>query len=356
MLELDASNRREFVVKAEGRSEGMQVVASFRSPQGHACRQVATLDKRGEASFDDVIGDTVVLEMIGGDGARILTQRFSLAGAGRQVVHLAQAGGGRTLRIVNAAGEPLPGVQVGVRLSADTSTWGLALNADKHGEVYVGPLVSTVAVVDLTHPDRGRSFGHEIALADEGDDPQEIVFDPRASLRLHLADEGLPLAGLDVRVFHPETNALVAGHSTASDGTVHLERISAGPYPVRVEQTGYWTREFVTNADLGVQSKDVQIHRTGAADIRLLSKDSVPLAGVDVELTHLVLDEKLTEWVAASRLVAPLATDVRGRLLVPGIPHGTYLFEAHFPNGETIAQTIEVEPNGSTASIVTTPW
>ena len=256
-------------------------------------------------------------------------------------VRLTLDGEMRAVRIVDANGAPVIGIPVRV---PNLQAAGALVNTatDASGLAVLGMLPSDSVALHV-----GGFSTRQLDLVVEHlgtrDNPTEVEFDPKASVRLIIRDRDVPLEGIEVMVESAITNQTIVWATTNESGAIEVTGVTPGPIRVVCLAPGIWLE--IKTAEIGTDTSDIviQMRRLGSLEVHVSDAAGHPLNGLEVDLRHSEFDQNVSEWVALGELMLPVGavTDLEGNLLVQGVPNGDYAWTVAGQSG-----TVHVPANG----------
>lgn len=291
-----------------------------------------------------------VLEILEGDRTRA-ARVVQLASGTRTLVDIALDHDARRLRVVDSAGQPLPGTRVELRLASEPDTgWRFEGRTDLHGELTWGPLELAVGAQDtalsaaLTHPELGSADRTFLAQPSDLDDPARVdllVLDPPLELNLLLTDAGLPQPAVALWLVGPD-GTWRADATTDATGLAAFGPFAPGTWYAFVQQPGYWELPMEFSLSPGDASPiEIPVFGLGAAHFEVL-RDGAPAVDATIDLScSSPFAAGLEAWMASEgvpALAAGIRTDAQGTVEVPGLPRGTWTYEVTSSDGQPLGQ------------------
>ncbi len=277
----------------------------------------------------------VVLELRDGAG-RLLAQRsVRLPDEPAQTVLLEPRGTRHRVRFEDERGRPRAPGSVHVSLG-DSSGWVASYDLDASGEFELGPLAETRAVLSVRFDSEFIAWGIPVELEPEGTTTVRVEAGERSYLRL--VEEGRPCQGVHVAYSHPQApRSLEFTYISDESGLVRGPLCRRTPYRVRIHHQRYWPmlhevepRGVAAPGALELRSRSALEFQVGGA---------LPLAGARLELVHEELGESAASWREAGLIEASpgLQSDVDGRIVLEGVPRGSYSWTILASDGRSAA-------------------
>jgi hypothetical protein len=254
-----------------------------------------------------------------------------------------------TYRVVDAAGDPLAGVDVYCGCVDDAQPW---FGRERTGTDGLVTLVTPCdeLVFHLIDPALGARMGVRVPRARPGE-TLDVELDAPYALRIRLVDGQAPVSGTRILLEHAATGQNVGISAPDSRGIIRWDRLGAGRYRATLAAPGYWSASSEVDVVGRLDPiRDVQFRRLG--DLRVEARDTSgqPVAGARLDAT-LAGFGSLAEWRASGRIDATLTTDADGVVEVHGIPNGDYAWTLTTPDGATRTGEVNV-PRDAKAEIV----
>jgi hypothetical protein len=177
---------------------------------------------------------------------------------------------------------------------------------------------------DLKHGSLGRRIG---IPAEASAGRIEVVLEASGGLDVRLRDGDVPLAGVSVRMTTGGGTTLSEVLQTNSEGACRFEALGEGNVRLACHRSDCWpvVVEHAIRSD-GGGPLDVDMRRLGDLEAVVTNRDGLPVAALALELRSLDVEADVSTWLAEERIRAPagLTTDRLGRLVLEGLPRGTY--------------------------------
>jgi hypothetical protein len=298
-------------------------------------------------------GDTV-LELRDAEERVVVQSSVQLTDAPRQSHALLLAGEVRRVRLVNRRGDPWASRPVTVSLD-DASGWSSLLQTDAQGELSLGPLDAHRLVLSAKLANESIAYG---IVVDLEPDPArttvvEIDVGPRALLVLR--EEGRPLGGIHMMFTHDKSpRDVFFSYISDESGLVRGPFLGPGVHTVSVNHRDFWPLRHPVSATDSPDPVPIELYGRGELALEVTGNGARALAGVRCELVHQELGESAEAWLAAGRIVAPdgMVTGADGRLLLAGVPRGTYRWTCTDRGGSSATGTARLEPRGKQVIVV----
>lgn len=282
------------------------------------------------------------LELRDAEGALVALRTVPLSDARQQTVRLEPGGETHRLRLVNGRGEPWSTRPVTVALEEGTA-WSSRFETDTRGEFELGPLEAKRVRLFAKLAAETIAYGVSVALEPQ---PATTVVrlepGPRCLLRLH--ESGQPVAGIYVHFTH-ELAPLDMRFFYISDetGLVRGPFLAADDHRISINHPDYWPLVQPIRAAATGEPAPVELHRRATLAFAV-ERGGQPVAGARFELQHAELGADAADWLAAGLLpgVRELVSDVDGRLVLAGVPRGTYRWTCTASDGASVTGTAEL--------------
>lgn len=301
----------------------------------------------------------VTLELSNPLGELIATDSFELAGvpSQRHTIHLNQRVW--RVRVLDSAGDPLPGTRVEACSNDAKSGWRCRRETDGEGICSFGPLAATTMIVSLTNFKIGRRYGIEIARAEGSDAVTDVVLTAGAHAKLLLREQGTPRSGIVIALTHPAASMYEWGYWTSKlDGTISVDDVGEGDYLAVVNHAGYWPTR--TNIHCSRAGSDVTIDLVGRGDLtcHARSRYGSAVANARLELRSERLGQTASEWIAEGWIAAPIGgmrTQSDGSITIQGLPRDTYAWRLEIDTGQSVEGSCTVTARTTTALEIVVP-
>jgi len=200
-------------------------------------------------------------------------------------------------------------------------------------------------VARLEQSDLG--FHHGIPC-DATKDEVELVFRCDCRLETTVRDGDTPLSGALCGILD-SYGAMANTVYTDEAGRAGHGSLGPGRYNVRVVRKDCWPVERVVEVHDGANQVVLTMRRTGALELSVTSNEGLAVPGQVVGVWSAEFDADVAHWIEQRRVRADsgLVTDQNGKVLVDGLPHGSYRWTVSLAGGAGLAGQVEV-PVGET--------
>ena len=298
--------------------------------------------------FDGLPIEAGVVELKSADAQIVASAAFDFRGAQTTSVPISLQS--RVFRVLVEDGDGRP-LENGKVILRDPSRSGFAWSAptDSSGIAAIVGVPERELLADVTHEERGTDHGQRL---DARLDDAQLRFDPTRSMELRLLDGDDPLGGIHVAWI--DSSGSRSFRRLRSDLTGRLSIANVGPEPMhlRVDDARVWPSDF----HIAASGREQVLAVRRRADLNLLvtAPGGLPVRDLALEIRSVEFDASLQDWQARGLLPASasLATDAEGRLRVPGLPHGSYEWEAVAPDEVTFEGAFELRLDSSEIAVV----
>ncbi|MEW6074230.1 MAG: Ig-like domain-containing protein [Planctomycetota bacterium] len=306
--------------------------------------QRAKTDQEGIAVFRGIDAERIDIQVLENDEVTLRARATAVfSGSSALVIDVALGGRVLRVRVVEEDGDALSQAEVRLADPVDSHRMLYGVTDDDGMCSLLGAEKATYRA-HLFHATLGRCYDLE---ADGRRDEIELVFKSGAELDLRLVDEGRPVVDARSAMWDPWGDVFDT-KTTNVEGRVHYGPLAPGMYRFRAQRSGYWTVDFEAEAVQGGKETEAVLRRLGDAMLEMRTAEGMPAAGRSVGLHCVELDTDVAEWVEEGRVNVEggLITDEQGKLLVRGLPHGTYEWEVADAAGNAVRGRMEVPAGG----------
>ena len=252
-----------------------------------------------------------------------------------------------SFRLVDASGAPVAGARVFPWLAGFQSDYVSGAVSQDDGVFDLRGLIVGRAVLVAQHPTLGIAPLEVDVTASPGDEPVELVFDPAGAIDLSLRDAAGPVVGATCRLL--AFGRHLAIHEATSNEAGQVEWVGLAPaiYSVDIERLGYWPEVAEIELEKGTVASSVTLKRRCQLELLIHNGDGTPAGGVALDLDALG-GGSLAEWIESGLVVTDadrMRTSATGRLVVEGLPEGTYTWTARSDAGATASGTLTLVPS-----------
>lgn len=337
---IDGPNHLSVVV--EGNKDGpapATVQVAYTSSQGFRHLRSRLLDNKS-AEFRGIDSERVTVELFDDMAGSMATSSGAFVGGELHLV-LSIGGDAFDLRVVDAKGEPLPGVRV---LMVDPEQSGFARRAgtDAEGKCQINGVPPRQVLVHLEHPTKGSHYG---LRCDGSAGAAEFVLDPRGTLDLLVVDGEQPLGDVDCTLIDFDGSALRLAARTNPSGRTVIDAIAVAPYSLHFQRSDCWETTATVEAKLGGDPTPVQMRRLADMELHVVAVSGLPVSGLPIELRSIEFESDVARWIEAGLVRSEgLSTDLAGEIRIERLPRGPYLWRVTPPGREPLEGRIELEP------------
>ena len=274
----------------------------------------------------------------------------------KNITNSAAIGSVRVIKTDAETGAPLSGVHFILTDSNDTSVGGGT--TDETGVVVFSYLPLGTYTLTETETRNGYILDatpREVTISTNGQTVEVSISNTpaRGSVSVAKTDSktGAALAGVHFKLLD-EAGALVAEGDTGADGTLTLPNIPVGYYILRETATitGYLLDESPISVEIRENGQVVQINATNT-----MARGGVTVTKTDSETGAALKGVHFKLFDAANNLAAEGDTDENGKLVLNGLPLGSYtLKETAAIDGYAVDETpipVEITDNGQMLEI-----
>lgn len=291
----------------------------------------------------------VVLQLVDASGAALGLQSLRLAEKAHQTVTLELGGARHRVRLIDARGEPW--VSCAVHASLDGgSGWYSTANTDAAGELELGPFEQHRVVLSARLGNEGLAYGQMVELEPDPARTTVVTLEPGPRSLLRLSELGVPRAGVHVAYRHAAApNAVEFTYASDESGFIKGPFCAPGTYELRVNHRDSWPARPSLRIDGSGTPVELELFSLGVLEFTAADLGGRPIAGARLELAHRELGEEAGAWIASGLLARPsggLTSDQDGRLILEGVPRGTYRWKWTAPGGESATGEVVLAPRG----------
>ena len=260
------------------------------------------------------------------------------------------------VRVIDAEDRPVQNAVVSVYLPRTDHCFfvrNLITGAD--GEVRVQGFGFSHAQVTVSHETRGAGDVGYVDVASLAGEALVVRLEAAASLCVVVQDGGEPVVSATAAL--SATEPLMNGASfgerrTSQDGEVSWDSLMTGDYELYVHGVGLWATRARLEARPGGARRVLEVRRTGQLSLAIFNGRGQPVQGAEIELSCAELGASLSAWVHEGRVVvSSLITDETGRLTLPPVPRGSWVWSATSPDGRVASGVVEL-PAGTLVEVV----
>jgi hypothetical protein len=339
------------VTGADGRTAeeigATEVIVTHASAQGPCVLRRQTLDVHGRATFDALPAGVVTVEALdkNGDSLGLTVTRLETA---ENSVELRLGAHDLNVLVVDVHGRPLDGTGLQLRAPQLGFAWWQHGVTDARGEHRFPSLGMPNVLINLNHPTLGMRADIEIDLERRSrDKPVVLTLDAHEHVRIRCIDGDTPVPALQVRYFAERCDFCVGSFVTGMDGRAESGPVAHGAFRFSIDQPGVWPASAVIDSRADEAANDVQVMRVGGLELIATRVSGEPLAEAAIELINEQMYTSVSSWIESGLVKRPsngLATGTDGRLVVDGLPRGSYRWTLRGPGGESGSGRVQVPP------------
>jgi hypothetical protein len=320
-------------------------------------------DRRSEAGWSEELQafvlrglgpGEVVLQLADAAGAWLGQRALRLSARSRQSVTLELGGARRRVRLVGGRGDPWASCTVYATLG-EGSGWYATVTTDAAGEFELGPLEERRIVLSAKLGNESLAYGAAVELDPDPARTTVVELEPLGRSHLRLVELGVPRAGVHVAYRHAAApNAVEFTYASDEAGLIKGPFCAAGTYELRVNHRDFWPARPSLRIDGSSQPVQIELFGLGTLELAVTEPGGRGIEGARLALRHQELGQDVDSWIAADLLARPpggLASDADGRLVLAGVPRGTYAWSWTAPSGETAAGEVVLAPRGRAALV-----
>ena len=321
---------------------GYLVEVLYRPDTSFLVRQRERMGPGGTTEFAGIDSDRIEVQLVSDDFAEVYAHTWA-SFEGQQSLTLDLALGGRSLvvRVVDEGGSAVSGARVRLADPEDPRLMFVGMTGPD-GIASILGVPEKRLVGHLLHNTLGTCNGLEV---DGARDEVELVFVTGGAVELVVVDGPEKLVDVRCAMWDPFGD-LSDRRTTSEDGRVSYRPLAPGPYRFHAERIDCWPIDFDAEARTEDHVTTIEMRRLGGVEFTVFANDGTPAAGRPVTLHSLEFDTDVDEWRKAGRLPpeGSLTTDAAGRLLVEGLPHGSYRWQITAAGGDVAAGQVELLP------------
>jgi hypothetical protein len=325
------------------------VVASYTAPQGFRATRSRRRELGALVEIEGIDAPSVQVKL--SDGEKTLASMTGSFVDGRLHLRIPLGGESFLLSVVDRDREPVAGVRVLVNDPRDPNF--LLFGATNGlGQCLLSGVPMREILVNLQHPTKGNHFG---LRCDASSGRAEVMLDGSAELDLRFRDGDVPIPSVSCGIVDFGGRQMIQESVADETGRVLIQNLGRDRYRLSAWKNGCWPIRFEAEATEEAPPTTIQIRRLGDLEIEVVASSGLPVSELDLELTSEELGEAVADWIADGRVTSSgLVTDLRGRILVEGLPHGSYHWMVNIPD-ETLQGELIVKPGTRTMHRIALP-
>ncbi|MCP3917673.1 MAG: carboxypeptidase regulatory-like domain-containing protein [bacterium] len=340
----------------EALPEKMWIGANFRAADGSTPKSLASVGADGSAVFSAIEGGKVVFEVYRLDGKRYGSYWREIPDEAVVELELPLEDQPRTLRVVDAADEPVASAYVELGKPGDSTGFVQYWRVDSAGQTSIAATEADSLEVRVYEPGLFWARTQTIDL-ETAQDPIVVRVDPTSSLRARVLERESARSGVLINVHESDSGPFITEVTSVAGGLITLDRVSPGGYTLAVASPGYWPSKHAIQARVDAPEVPIQVRRIASARIEV-TRAGVAVPQATVSLRSVELDTDVSEWVQEGRArtgESGWTTDQQGHVTVQKIPDGAYAWTVRFPDGETMTGQQTLQPAAVTTIRVARP-
>lgn len=291
---------------------------------GRSLRQIVNADAQGRAVLEHIAADEAVVSVWNNQANLAMASTLVHDGDNKVDVWLTQER--QQIRVLDRQARPRTGVSVTLMDSRWRVSSKITVSSDANGIAAFPPRPFNDAVAVLAHERDGVQLDVGIDLSNASRQIVDVVFDPRATMRVQLKDGEQALPGLAVLISDASRSYVLAESATDAQGTASFGPVSVSDLLVDVIDARIWREQFVVRAAEDGHVSILQVRRLGGVELHVRNAAGLNVEGVEVALYCSELSSDVGAWLAEGRLggaTSPI-TDSGGKLRLTGLPRGKY--------------------------------
>jgi hypothetical protein len=251
------------------------------------------------------------------------------------------------VRVIDSEDLPVSNAMVSIYLPrTDPCFFVRNLVTGSSGEVRVQGFGFSHAQVTVSHETKGAGDVGYVEIESLGGEPLVVRLEAAARLRVLVHDEGEPVVAATAALCATEpllNGASFGERTTGQDGNATWESLMPGEYELFVYGVGLWPTHHRLRADANGGRQVLEVRRTGQLTFLLFDGRGHAVVGAEMELTCAELGASLSGWITEGKLSgASTITDSNGRLTLPPLPHGSWIWSAIAPDGRGSSGMIDL--------------
>jgi hypothetical protein len=252
----------------------------------------------------------------------------------------------RRIRVVDEHGLPLAGVSVAIDLVGSDLSLSARDLSDQEGVCVVPGLDAEAFRAHLAHPERGYSFGLEVAASPRGE-TIELVFREPVSTELVLMRRTGPVVGAAGTICDSNYQREIQGPASDELGRSVWTNLAPGDYVFVFEQDGYWPITKPIAVMAGAAPVRVDLYRLCTLRVEV-ERNARPAPGTSVFLQRVGGLMPLGDFIPLGYVdssTGSMTTGSDGSFTLERVAEARYDWAIVLPSGERIEGALEVEPD-----------
>lgn len=341
---------RTVVVNVEPESgkplpDDLWVEASYLGPGGHTSSRVSPVEADGRSTFYCVSGDGAVFRAIDERGVYYASLWAALADAPLAEVTLRLSGKVSHLLLLDSDEKPVSGAFVMVMVPGDSLHDQFSATSDSAGMITLSEYGSDTIYLMVDTGQGILAVTPPIHL-DVDEDPIRVHLDSSSMVAARLEEAGVPAVSVRADLAAPDVFAAFRTATSDGEGMVRFQGLSKTTYTLRVEGDGWWPAEYQLSASAEPPIQTLRVRRIGTLAVKI-TRLGLPLPKAELRLTSLLDDLDVRTWIESGHIStgpSGLVSDLKGNVIVQGLPAGPYRWTVLVPGLVPLQGQIEVRP------------
>ena len=326
---------------------------SYATVGGEYVHYYEKLDAERRTTFTCAGAGEVALDIVDGAFQPLAWRAVSLDSSGPTHVPIELSEQSYRVRLLDSEANLLPSTRVSVFLPQNPVSWGVVSVTDQEGIATLqgfepGPVMLSV------HLPNESANNIPVELGSASQDPIDVVVDTSGRLDFTVHDGDLPLPGLSVQLRRWRTGPPVVTSLSDPQGAVDFHALTPGDYVALVDQPGFWPASIEIEARADRPRYALQVRRLGTLELRLPAVTG-STGQANIELVSMEFGEGVSDWLRDGRVETStdsMVSDAGGVLVLYGLPHGAYSWQASAAGRPNLQGELVVIPSGITTVVL----